>query len=35
MDIATHYDRIHLRNTYYNHAKHLEENNQLDKAIEL
>ncbi|UJR28505.1 hypothetical protein I4U23_009743 [Adineta vaga] len=34
IDIATHYDRIHLRNTFYNYAKHFEENNQLDKAIE-
>jgi intraflagellar transport protein 140 len=35
IDIATHYDRIHLRNTFYNYAKSLEQNNQLDKAIEL
>ncbi|CAF1379534.1 unnamed protein product [Adineta steineri] len=34
MDIATNFDRIHLRNTYYNYAKHLEENNQTEKAIE-
>jgi intraflagellar transport protein 140 len=35
IDISTHYDRIHLRNTYFNYAKYLEDNNQTDKAIEL
>ncbi|CAF5229800.1 unnamed protein product, partial [Rotaria magnacalcarata] len=35
VDISTHYDRIHLRNAYYNYAKYLEQNNQLEKAIEL
>lgn len=34
IEVATNYDRIHLRNTYYNYAKHLEETNQLEKAIE-
>jgi intraflagellar transport protein 140 len=35
IDISTRFDRIHLRNTYYNYAKSLEENNQIEKAIEL
>ena len=35
IDISTHFDRIHLRNTYYNYAKYLEQNNHLEKAIEL
>lgn len=35
IDISLHHDRIHLRNTYYNYAKYLEQNNQLEKAIEL
>lgn len=34
IDISLHHDRIHLRNTYYNYAKYLEQNNQLEKAIE-
>ena len=35
IDIATRHDRIHLRNTFYNYAKHLEQMNEIDKAIEL
>lgn len=35
MDIATRHDRIHLRNTFYNYAKHLEQTNEIEKAIEL
>ncbi|CAF0970919.1 unnamed protein product [Rotaria sordida] len=34
IDISTRHDRIHLRNTHYNYAKYLEQNNQLEKAIE-
>jgi intraflagellar transport protein 140 len=35
IDICVHYDRIHLRNTYYNYAKHLEGNDEIEQAIEL
>ena len=34
VDISTRHDRIHLRNTYYNYAKYLEQSNELEKAIE-
>uniref|UniRef100_A0A1I7WRH2 Reverse transcriptase domain-containing protein n=1 Tax=Heterorhabditis bacteriophora TaxID=37862 RepID=A0A1I7WRH2_HETBA len=33
-DIASRYDRIHLRNTHYNYAKYLEMAGALEPAIE-
>lgn len=32
--IAEKYDRIHLRNTFYNYANYLESINSIDAAIE-
>lgn len=34
IEIAQKYDRIHLRNTYYNYAKYCEEKNDIQQAIE-
>jgi len=34
IEIAQKYDRIHLRNTYYNYAKFCEEKNDIPTAIE-
>ncbi|CAF1117485.1 unnamed protein product [Didymodactylos carnosus] len=34
IDISLRHDRIHLRNTYYNYAKYLEQYNQIEKAVE-
>ena len=33
LETAETYDRIHLRTTYYNYAKHLEANGELAEAI--
>ena len=33
METAEMYDRIHLRTTYYNYAKHLEAKGELTEAI--
>eukprot|EP00095_Tigriopus_kingsejongensis_P006204 snap_masked-scaffold252_size238019-processed-gene-1.6 protein:Tk06204 transcript:snap_masked-scaffold252_size238019-processed-gene-1.6-mRNA-1 annotation:"intraflagellar transport protein 140-like protein" len=33
LEIADNHDRIHLRSTYYNYAKHLESKHDLDGAI--
>ena len=34
LDVAAKYDRIHLRNTYFNFAKFCEEKNDLLGAID-
>lgn len=33
LELADNYDRIHLRKTYYNYAKHLESKHDIDGAI--
>ena len=35
LEVASKFDKIHLRNTYYNYAKFCEDKKDLDKAIEL
>ena len=33
METAETYDRVHLRTTYYNYAKHLESKGDIEAAI--
>lgn len=34
LEVATKYDRIHLRNTFFNYAKYCEEKSEIVPAIE-